>query len=54
MISSKTKLGSELDKIEQLLIKNGYQMDVLLSCSNQELASFAPEKDVVQRSPQYT
>ena len=35
MISSKTKLGPELDKIKQLLIENGYPADVLLSCINQ-------------------
>ena len=38
MISSKTKFGSELDKIEELLIENGYSADVLLSCINQQLA----------------
>ena len=44
MIYSKTKLGSELNKIKQLLIKNGYPTDVLLSCINQKLASFAAER----------
>ena len=44
MICSKTKLGSELDKIKQLLIENGYPTDVLLSCINQKLANFAVEK----------
>ena len=44
MICSKTKLGSELDKIKQLLIENGYPTDVLLSCINQKLATFAAEK----------
>ena len=44
MICSKTKLGSELDKIKQLLIENGYPTDVLLSCSNQKLANFAADK----------
>ena len=44
MISSKTKLGSELNKLKQLLIENGYPTDVLLSCSNQKLANFAAEK----------
>ena len=44
MICSKTKLGSELDKIKQLLIENGYPADVLLSCINQKLANFAAEK----------
>ena len=43
MISSKTKLGSELDKIKQLPIDNGYPADVLLSCINQKLANFAVE-----------
>ena len=46
MICSKTKLGSELDKIKQLLIENGYPADVLLSCVNQNLANFAAEKTV--------
>ena len=44
MICSKTRLGSELDKIKELLIENGYPTDVLLSCSNQKLANFAAEK----------
>ena len=44
MICSKTKLGSELDKIKHLLIENGYPTDDLLSCSNQKLANFAAEK----------
>ena len=44
MICSKTKFGSELDKIKQLLIENGYPTDALLSCSSQELANFAAEK----------
>ena len=44
MICSKTKLDSELDKIKQLLIENGYPADVLLSCINQKLANFAVEK----------
>ena len=44
VICSKTKLGSELDKIKQLLIKNGYPTDVLLSCINQKVASFSAEK----------
>ena len=45
MIRSKTKLGPELDKIQQLLIKNGYPADFLLSCINQKLANFAAEKN---------
>ena len=44
MICCKTKLGSKLDKIKQLLIENGYPADVLLSCINQSLANFAAEK----------
>ena len=44
MICSKTQLGSELDKIKQLLIENGYPADVLLSWTNQKLANFAAEK----------
>ena len=44
MIYSKTKLGSELDKIKQLLIENGYPANNLLSCINQKLANFAAEK----------
>ena len=44
MICSKTKLGSELDKIKQLLIENRYPTDVLLPCINQKLANFAAEK----------
>ena len=42
MICSKTKLGSELDKIKQLLIEHGYPAD-LLSCINHKLANFAAE-----------
>ena len=44
MICSKTKLGSELNKIKQLLIENRYPADILLSCINQILANFAAEK----------
>ena len=44
MICSKTKWGSELDKIEQLFNENGYPTDVLLSCINQKLSNFAAEK----------
>ena len=46
MICSKTKLGPELDKIKQLLIDNGYPADILLSCINKKLASFAAEKPI--------
>ena len=44
MICSKTKLGSELDRVKQLLIENGYPDDVLISCIKQKLANFAAEK----------
>ena len=44
MICSKTKLGSELGRVKQLLIENGYPDDVLVSCIKQELANFAAEK----------
>ena len=54
MICSKTKLGSELDKIKQLLIENGYPADVLLSCINQKLANFGAEKAFVpEKCPFY-
>ena len=46
MICSKTKLGSERDKIEQLLIENGYPEDVLISCINQKLANLTAEKPI--------
>ena len=44
MICSKTKLGSELDRVKQLLIENGYPDDVPISCIKQNLANFAAEK----------
>ena len=44
MICSKTTLGSELDRVQQLLIENGYPDDVHISCIQQNLASFAAEK----------
>ena len=44
MICSRTKLGSELDRVKQLLIENGYPDDVLISCIKQKLANFAAEK----------
>ena len=44
MICSKTKLGSELDRVKQLLIENGYPDDVLISCIKQQLTSFGAEK----------
>ena len=43
-ICSKTKFGSELDKIKQLLIENGYPTDLLLSCINKKIANFTAEK----------
>ena len=54
MICSKTKLGSELDKIKQLLIENGYPADVLLSCINQKKPTLQQKKRVVQRSARST
>ena len=54
MICSKTKLGPELDKINQLLIDNGYQASVLLSCMNQNIANFAAEKPIgLEKCPVY-
>ena len=54
MICAKTKLGSQLYKIKQLLIENGYQTHVLLSCINQKLASFAAAKTFgPERCPVY-
>ena len=44
MICSKTKLGSELDKIQELLIENRYPTDFPLSCITPKLANFAAEK----------
>ena len=44
MICSKTTLGSELDRVKQLLIENGYPDDVRISCIKQKLANFAAEK----------
>jgi len=44
MICSNTKLGSELDKIKQLLIEHGHPAFDLLSCINQKLANFAAEQ----------
>ena len=41
MICAKTKLGSKLDKVKQLLIENGYPADDLLSFINQRQANFA-------------
>ena len=54
MICFRTKLGSELDKIKQLLIENGYSADVLLSCINKKVANFAAEKRLAQRSARCT
>ena len=44
MICSKTKLDSELDKINQLLIDNGYPEHVLLSCIKEKLANISSER----------
>ena len=44
MICSKTKLGSELARVKQLLIENGYPDDVLISCIKQKPATFSAEK----------
>ena len=44
MICSKPKLGSELDRVNQLLIENGYPDDVFISCIKQNLGNFAAEK----------
>ena len=44
MICSKTKVGSELDRVKHLLVENGYPDDVLISCITQNLATFAVEK----------
>ena len=49
LICSKTKLGSELDKINNCSLKKDIQQ-MLLSCINQKLANFAAEKNLVQRS----
>ena len=45
MICSKTKLGSELDKIKQFLTENGYP-DVLLACFKENRANFSSEKQI--------
>ena len=44
MISSTTKLDSELATIEQYLIDNGYPEDVLVSCIKEKLANISSEK----------
>ena len=54
MTCSKTKLGSELDTIKELLIENEYLEDVLFSCSNKKLANVATEKAFgPEKSPVY-
>ena len=53
MICSKTKLGSELDKIKQLRSERGYPADVLLSCINQKLANFAAKMCGPEKCPVY-
>ena len=54
MVSSKTKLGSELDTVKQQLIENGYPDGVLLSCIKQKPANIAEENRVVLRSARFT
>ena len=54
MTSSNTTVSSELEKVEQLLIENGYPDDVHLSCIKQILANFAAETRVVLKSFQFT
>ena len=44
MICSKSKLGSGLDRVKQLLIEIGYPDDVLISCVQQKLANITGEK----------
>ena len=44
MVCSKTKFGSELVRVKQLLIESGYPDDVLHSCFKQNLARYAGEK----------
>ena len=39
-----SKLGSELDKIKQLPIENGYPEEVLLACLKEKVANFSSEK----------
>ena len=51
MICSKTKLGSELDRVKQLLIENGYPDDVLIPCIKQKLANFAAVKPCDPEEP---
>ena len=46
MIRSKTTVGSELDKIKQLLSKDGHPANFLLSCIHQKLANFPVEKTI--------
>ena len=43
MICSKTKLGSELDRVKQLQIEKGHHDDALLSCIKQKHTKFAAE-----------
>ena len=44
VVCSKTKLGSELDKIKQLLTENGYPENVITACLKEKLANFTSEK----------
>ena len=39
-----TKLGSELDRVKQMQIENGYPDDALISCIKQKLANFEAGK----------
>ena len=43
LICSKTNLNSELHRVKQLLIENGYPDDILLSCRKEKLANFVAE-----------
>ena len=51
---TKTKLGSQLNKIKQQLIENGYLADVLIPCINQKLVNFTAEKPFsLEKCPVY-
>ena len=53
MLCTKTKVGSELDIIKQLLFDNGYP-DVILSCIEEKLANtFHQEKFGSEKCPVY-
>ena len=54
MICSKTKLDSELGKIKQPLIDNGYPEDVLVSCIKEKLHNISSEKQIgPEKCPDY-